>query len=231
VAGGLSRVLVDLNFPVSLVAIAVVGVLLERGTPRVAGVVAIALCAVTAVPGVVDQGDLDARLVNLVPALGVALAVTLTVAARPITQFAPRDRWDPVRIAIGTVVVTAGVVWIFAELGFYAGSPFLAAEIPPGETEHAVHVGHHHGLDGVLLVVCALLFSRVARSPGLRLYMALMAVYGFVNALQDFWLEQFVKRGWIEQEIPSALEPRLTVIWGLMVLAAVALWRLGPRPN
>jgi hypothetical protein len=33
-AGGLSRVLVDLNFPESLVAIAIAGVLLERGISR-----------------------------------------------------------------------------------------------------------------------------------------------------------------------------------------------------
>jgi hypothetical protein len=134
-----------------------------------------------------------------------------------------------VRIALGSLVTAAGAVWMFAELGFSAGSPFLAAATPPGETEPAVHLGHHHGLDGVLLVLFALLFSRVARSSPLRFYVALMVVYGFVNALQDFWLEQFVKRGWLEWELPSALEPRASAIWALMILAALALWRLAPR--
>jgi hypothetical protein len=230
-AGGLSRVLVDLNFPAALVAIAITGVLLERGAPRAAGVAAIALCAVTAVPGVVDQGDLDARLVNVVPALGLAIAAALTVAARPVPRFAPWNRWDPARVALGSLVVAAGVVWIFAELGFYAGSPFFAEAIPPGATEHAVHLGHHHGFDGVLFFFCALLFSRVARSAVLRFYIALMAVYGFVNALQDFWFEQFVKRGWLERGLPSALEPRLSVIWAVMLLATVVLWRIAPRPD
>lgn len=228
--GGLSRVLVDLNFPAALVAIAIAGVLLERGASRLVGATAIALCAVTAVPGVVDQADLDARLVNVVPALGVGIAVVLTVAGRPAPRLAPWDRWDPLRIALGSLVVGAGVVWIFAELGFYAGSPFLAAAVPPGDTHPAVHVGHHHGFDGVLLFVCALLFSRVARSAALRFYIALMAVYGFTNALQDFWLEQFVKRGWIEHELPSALEPKPSLIWAVMIVAALALWRLTPRP-
>ena len=39
------------------------------------------LCGVTALPGVVDQHDLDAKAVNLVPAVGVAIAFVLSMRA------------------------------------------------------------------------------------------------------------------------------------------------------
>jgi hypothetical protein len=221
-AGGLSRTLVLLNFPISLAAIGVVGVLLERGAPRVPASVAIALCAVTAWPGVVDQDDLDARLVNAVPALGVALAVALTLWARPRLDLAPRQPIDRLRVAVAVVVVVASIPWLFAELGFYGPDPILAEEVPPGETIAAVHLGHHHGTDGSLLAVIALLLSRVARSAALRAYVALMLVYGLANALQDFWFEQLVKRGTTDVEIPSVLVPELSLAWaGVLALAAV----------
>src|SRR5205085_2621557 len=65
--GGLSRVLVALNFPIALVAIALVLVALDALPGRAwwVGGPAIALCAVTGWPGVVDQADLDARVVNV----------------------------------------------------------------------------------------------------------------------------------------------------------------------
>src|SRR6266508_1466230 len=82
VAGGASRVLVYLNFPVAFIAIGILLVCLEilrERRLRLLGLAGIALCAVAAVPGVLDQDDLDARAVNVVPALGVAVAVVLTV--------------------------------------------------------------------------------------------------------------------------------------------------------
>src|SRR6476646_10318380 len=92
--GGLSRVLVELNFPVPLVAWALAGP-------------AIALCAVVAWPGVVDQDDLDARLVNAIPAVGVGLALGLTVAAgrRAGWNAAARLPLDLVRLGIAVVVL------------------------------------------------------------------------------------------------------------------------------
>ncbi|MGH3072748.1 MAG: hypothetical protein ACRDNB_10840, partial [Gaiellaceae bacterium] len=77
-AGGLSRTLVVLNYPLALGAIALAAI---AGGPRRLVWVSIALCALVAVPGVVDQDDLDARAVNALPALGVALALGLTLAA------------------------------------------------------------------------------------------------------------------------------------------------------
>jgi uncharacterized membrane protein YjjB (DUF3815 family) len=63
VRGGASRVLVDLNFPDALIALAVLGVIapfLSRRLRAVAAVAAV-LSLVVVVPGVVRQSDLDAR--------------------------------------------------------------------------------------------------------------------------------------------------------------------------
>src|SRR3954469_19603611 len=69
--GGLSRVLVDLNFPTALVAIAILLVLLDRLHRLRAVVVAgIVLCLPVFWPGVVDEANLDARPVNVVAAIG-----------------------------------------------------------------------------------------------------------------------------------------------------------------
>ena len=48
---------------------------------------------------------------------------------------------------------------------------------------------------------------------------------------QDLWLEQVVKRGWVEWEIPGALRPDLTAVWLVIVaLAAVFGAVLTSRP-
>ena len=213
-AGGLGRALVLLNFPIALVAIGICGVLLERRVAPAICVVAIALCAVTAFPGVVDQDDLDARLVNVVPALGVGLALAATLLARPRLTLAPRTRFDAVRVAAAFVVLVGSIPWLFAELGFYGPDPILAA----------VHLGHHHGTDGMLLALAALLLSRVARSALLQFYVALMLVYGVANALQDFWNEQLVKRGTVDTTIPSVLVPKVSWAWLVLLGFALALF-------
>jgi hypothetical protein len=94
----------------------------------------------------------------------------------------------------------------------------------------AVHHGHHHGMDGLLLVLSALLLSRVVGSVAastLRAvsmaYLALMFCYGIGNIANDFWIEQVVKRGWTTWEIPNVLEPRATVAWAIIVIAATAI--------
>ena len=225
-AGGASRGLVLLNFPISLVAVAIVGVLLERGASRPLGAAAIALCAVTAWPGVVDQDDLDARLVNAVPAAGVALALALTVAARPRLSLAARRPFDRARAAVAVAALLVAVPWLFAEAGFYAPDPVLSDEVPRGEKLAAVHLGHHHGTDGVLLVLCALVLSRVARSRLLWAYLSLMLVYGAANAVQDGWLEQVEKRGWTDVGLPSLLVPELSVAWVMIAAGAAAVYLL-----
>lgn len=233
--GGLSRALVELNFPVSLAGIALALVALDA-LPRRAWAVggpAIALCAVTAWPGVVDQGDLDARPVNAVPAVGVLLALALTAAAarRSGTGVAPRLPLDAPRAAVAVLALLVSIPWLAAELGvFLPDGVFVMQQLarePDGRELAAVHLGHHHGLDGALLVVSALLLSRPRLRPGplatlTRAYVSLALAYGAVNLVEDLWHEQVVKRGWAGWTIPSALTPRLAWIW-LVILALAAL--------
>jgi hypothetical protein len=238
IRGGLSRALVELNFPIALVAIAIVLVALDALPPgaRWLAWAAIALCAVVAWPGVVDQGDLDARWVNAIPAVGVGLAVGLTISAalRAGTGIAPRLPLDAIRVATAVVALIASIPWIAAELGFYLPEGVWIMERPGREADGAfiaaVHLGHHHGLDGTLVALSALLLSRPRLRPGpratvTRLYVSLAFAYGAVNMTQDYWNEQLVKRGWLDRKIPSALEPRLAWIW-LVVLGLAAVTAL-----
>ena len=239
-AGGLSRGVTLVNFPIALVAIAL-SLLAVAALPRAAwwaAAPAIALCAT--IPWFVDQGDLDARWVNAIPALGVLIAGGLTAAAtsRVGTSFAPRLPGDRLRIIAAVVVLLLSLPWVSAELGFhFPGDLFLGEELgreADGREIAAVHLGHHHGTDGALLFVTALLLSRMRVPQGrLRIavsgYLGAMLAYGGVNCAQDFWHEQVVKRGWTDVGIPSALLPGARPIWlvivALAVLATLALLR------
>jgi hypothetical protein len=230
-AAGAGRVLVLLNYPIAVAAIAVVGVLLERGAPRVPAWIAIGLCALT--PLTVDQDNLDARHVNVLPAAGVALAVTLTVLMRTRPALAPWRRLDLLRIGVVAVLAVLSIPWLFAELGFYAPDPILADEVrtEDGETLAAVHLGFHHGMGGALLAASAVLLSRVARSVPLRAAVALLFVYGVGNAIEDAWHEQVVKRGWTTVEIPSILLPSVSPAWAVVIVLAALLTVLSLRPQ
>jgi hypothetical protein len=207
---GLSRVVVFLNFPTALVAIAIVAVSyprLERRARPIA-VAAALLCLPVFWPGVVSQSHLDARWINAVPAFGVFLAVLVTAT----TGRAPSNpRGDRLRLAIVLVLLVVALPWLAADLGFYFPGPH-------------VHHGHHHGMDGVLLVVSALLLSRQATSTLLRAYLALMLAYGVGNILNDAWLEQIVRRGWTGWQVPSVLEPRITWGWAAIVAGALVVF-------
>ena len=236
--GGLSRALVLVNFPIGLVAIALVLVAVAA-LPRAAwwaGALAIVLCAT--IPWFVHQADLDARPGNVVPALGVAIAGVLTVLAarRAGTSFAPRRAWDVARVAVAAAVLLVSLPWLSADLGLYfPGDVFMGEELgreADGTLIAAVHLGHHHGLDGTLLVLTALLLSRVAVPRGkLRIatyaYLGTMLAYGAVNLVQDAWNEQVVKRGWTDASIPSAILPSAKPVWlvvvGLAVVTTMAL--------
>src|SRR5690349_15902731 len=78
-SGAVSRVISYANFPVALIAIAVVWATV-RGP---LALLSIGLCAVVAVPGVVSQDDLTASWWNLPATVGVLLAVWLTWPAPP----------------------------------------------------------------------------------------------------------------------------------------------------
>lgn len=244
--GGLSRVLVELNFPVAIVALLMVLVATDA-LPRKAWLVAapaVVLCAVVAWPGVVDQDDLDARVVNAAPAFGVALALGLTVAAgrRAGWNVAGRLPLDPVRLGIAVVLLVVSIPWLAAELGFFLpDGVFLMQRVAldtDGTPIAAVHLGSHHGFDGALVAASALLLSRprLRRGATASVTVAVMSLafaYGIVNCVQDAWNEQLVKRGTLEWKIPSAILPSLSWVWlAILLLAgltALALRREGRR--
>jgi hypothetical protein len=239
--GGLSRVLVELNFPMAVVAIVVVLVAVDA-LPRSAWALAapaIALSAVVAWPGVVDQDDLDARVVNVIPALGVALAFGLTVAAsrRAGWGVAGRLPLDPVRLGIAALALVLSIPWIAADLGFFLPDGVFIMRRVALDTDGlpiaAVHLGHHHGMDGTLVALSALLLSRPRLSRGATAWVtvvvtSLVFAYGIVNCVQDAWTEQLVKRGTLDWKIPSAIFPSLSWIW-LVILVLGALTALALR--
>jgi len=226
-AGGLSRALVFVNFPTAVAAIAIVVLVADRTRWSWAHVLAVALCAVIVVPGVVDQADLDAKWINAVPALGVAIALLLTLRAG-------RGGWgesrgDPIRIAVALVLAILALPWMFALVGFYFPGSHV---IYHGEPR--VHLGEHHGLEGYLLVVTALLLSRQLprmrhRTP-LAAYLSLMIAYGVGNMANDAWYEQLVKRGWIDWRIPGVLQPSFTWMWGVLIAVGAAIFFTALQP-
>jgi hypothetical protein len=240
-AGGLGRAVVVLNFPIALIAVGVLALVADRADARgtdIAGAISVALCAVVAVPGVVEQSDLDAKWVNAIPASGVALAFALTVltAMRYGVGENGRVPGDAVRLVLLAVLAIVAAPWIAAELGFYLddvpGLGFvMAGDVVPepgAPSLRAVHLGQHHGLDGAVVAASGLLLSRQLgrmRRPRLRVaagaYFALMLVYGFANVLQDFWLEQLEKRGTVDVSIPTMIQPAASAAW-LAILAAAA---------
>jgi hypothetical protein len=230
--GGLGRSVVLFNYPIVFVA-AALALVAVAALPRRAWLAAaptIASCAL--VPLVVDESDLDVRPANAIPALGVILALALTFVAsrRAGIGFAPRRPGDRARVVVAVLVLFVSLPWLTAGLGFhFPGDLFMGEELrpePDGTLLAAVHLGHHHGLDGSLLVLSALLLTRVQTPErtlhgALTAYLALMLAYGSVNLAQDFWLEQVVKRGWTDQAIPSALQPSTNASWAVIVALAV----------
>jgi hypothetical protein len=222
------RLLVFLNYPVSLVAIAIGWLSADRIATRsalVAAVVATVLCAITAWPDVVDQHDLDAKPINAVPAIGVAIAFVLSVLAP--WERVGRRRLDPLRVVLGVAVWLVALPWIAAVLGFhFPGDVFLGEELRlggEGETYEAVHYGDHEGLDAALLVTSALLLTRLRHRLALGMLLGLAFVYGLAVEWRDLWFEQVVKRDWTSWLPPEVLTPRLSVAWATLIVLAVVV--------
>jgi hypothetical protein len=243
---GASRLLVFANFPVALVALAVLGLIWARLPGRRARQVAVVsgmLCLPVFWPGVVSQANLDAKPVNAAAAVGVVLTIALCarVAWTSGVSLGPWRRSDRGRAAIAAVLVIASLPWFAADLGFFLnGVPLLGhifqsgpylpriTGLPPFPP--AVHHGHHHGMDGLLLVLSALLLSRQVRSIRLlAAYLALMFCYGIGNFANDIWTEQVFKRHWTTWQIPDVLEPRATIAWGVLAVTAAGIWWLARR--
>lgn len=250
--GGAGRALVFLNFSAAVAAVATLPLALAHLPGRLyaaAGVLSLLLCGVVAVPGVVDEADLDPRWVNVLPALGVAVAIGLAaLAVRAVggARLAARRPGDGARAVLVCVLFVVSVPWVLADLGIAIGSVpvlggvFLSEELwaPFGEArvKPAVHLGHHHGLDGFLLAFTALALSRPLaqlRNAWLRsacaFYLSLMLVYGLSNVADDAWLEQLVKRGTTSWAVPSILEPRPSLAWGVVLLLAAGVWLVAFR--
>jgi hypothetical protein len=255
-AGGASRAFVFLGYSPALASIAVLAIVVDRLDDRRAtplAVLALILCATVAIPGVQDPNDLDAKWSNLPAFLGVLIAFGLTVWAGACgRREAVRTRvaGDVARVATGAVALFFAAPYIAAELGFFLdGVPLLGwifqtgrprPETPGSSFIHAaVHHGHHHGLDGFLLTITALLLSRLLggmRRTGLRAataaYLSLMLVYGLTNMANDLWSEQVAKRSWTTWQIPDVLSPTLSGAWAAMVACAVVVyyvfWRERP---
>jgi len=220
----LGRTVVDLNFPDSLIALAVLGVVAPSLTPlgKRLALVAAVLCAVG--PAFVRQGNLDVRWVNAIAAVGVALAFALTVFARG-PRAPVHARGDRLRIVLAVVLTLVALEWIAAAVGVYLDVVFQSSRIVSyhgNAPHHAVHHGMHHGLYGLMLVVTALLLSRLPNriSP----LLALLVAYGAGNMLNDIWLEQVAERGWTTWTIPSCLQPGLTWTWLGVLLVAPVIW-------
>lgn len=239
VSEGLARTLAFVGFPYGLVVIAGLALVAQRLTRRAATIVTGASALVVAGilwPGALDEAGLGARPARILAAVGVALVVALAAVAARTGGIGPlgRERWDVRRLAFGLLLIFAALPWIAADLGFSLDRlPLLHALFQtdvlmrqPGQPGlyPAVHDGHHHGMDGVLLALAALFLSRtlrLIRSDTMRLatgfYLSLMLVYGLANAAQDFWLEQFVKRGWTTSQLPMMLVPSLRPAWAVII--------------
>jgi len=245
--GGFGRTLVFLNWPGALMAIAVLALVLDRllATGRtvaiVPSLVALVLCVTIFVPGVVDQAHLDAKWINVVPALGVLLVLAMTIWAIRVAGIggAAQGARDRPRILIAAALAIVSLPWIFAEIGVYIG------DVPPlghvfrskqlfvhdHELAHSVHLGEHHGFVGFILIVMALLLSReLPRMRPRRLrtalaaYLSVMIGYGLGNIANDIWIEQVVKRRWTSWEIPGVTRPGLNWLWGLIVIVSAAIF-------
>ena len=230
-AAGAGRVLVFLDFPAALAALPILAFVTTRAT-RAVGVLAAVLCAGVFWPGMVSQADLDARWANVIPAAGVLLALALTI--RRATRFgvspAGRHRGDGWRLAAAVVVLVAALPLLAAELGLSVGdmsawwAPLGQARLHP-----AVHHGHHHGVDGTLLVLTALLLSRpLLQLPrrlrtAVGLYLGVLVTYGLGNIVNDDWYEQVVKRGWASFSMPSVLLPSPGLAWALILVVGLAV--------
>lgn len=243
--GGAGRAFVFVSFSAALAALPVLAIVVDRLDDRRAtwlAAVAAALCATVALPGVQTPNDLDPKWSNLPAVLGVALAVALTAWARRAgrPELARTTRWaDRARLVAAAVLVVAATPYVAAELGFFLdGVPILGwvfetgrlrPEPGAGYLHPAVHHGHHHGLDGVLLALTVLLLSRLVgtiRGPRLRaltlVYLSLLLAYALANLANDLWLEQVVKRGWTAWQIPDVLHPSASVAWAVIVLLGLA---------
>jgi hypothetical protein len=251
---GIARGLAFSGFPAAPVAIAVVWLLAEQLSRRAAVLAAVAATVLGSAvfwPGAVDETDPDARPVSILALVGVVTVIALTVSvARSSGLQRPRVRLreDWPRILVTAVVFLVEIPWIAAVIGvsldhvpvldsMYLSDSFVDQRGVPG-LHPAVHAGLHHGLCGALLVTSSVWLSR--RIAGMRSlahrrllagYLSLLIAYGGANALQDFFLEQIVKRDLVQWQFPYMLQPKMSWGSGAIVAAAVLIYLAILRPR
>jgi hypothetical protein len=236
-SGGLSRVLVFVNWPGALIAIAVLGIVVERIRRKIVAATALVLCLVIFIPGVVEEADLDAKWINVLPAVGFGLVLALSVSAARGGGIGGwgSARGDRFRIAAFIVLALVSLPWFFAGLGFYIpGGVFLASEVHGGAA--AVHLGEHHGFAGLQVIAAMLLLSRELprlragwRRTALAAWISGLIAYGVGNIANDAWGEQVVKRGWTDWGLPSVVRPSVNWLWLVVLAVGAAIFLLQRR--
>lgn len=175
------QVLLFVGFPAGLIAVLLAGVSADRSSPRMALLITagIATAAITAVAGTgVDEVDADVRTISILAVAGVAIAAALGVATAARGGLAPLRRLpgDRLRVIAALALALLAIPWMLADIGFAVDQVpglnrvFISEAIRPNPGRplpfSAVHDGHHHGMDGIVLAWSALLGSRLL--PGLR---------------------------------------------------------------
>ena len=250
---GIGRGLAFAGFPAAPVAVAVVWLLAQHLTRRVVTVAAVAATVLASSvfwPGAVNEADPDSRPVSVLALVAVVAVIALTVGVARSAGFRrPRVRLreERIRLAVLAAFFVAEIPWLAALIGvsldhvpvlnsMFLSDSFVDQPGIPG-VHPAVHAGLHHGLCGALLVTSSLWLSRhlhgVSRPKRRRIlagYLSLLIAYGGANALQDFWLEQIVKRDLVGWQFPYMLQPRASWAFLGIVTAAALIYRTVLRP-
>lgn len=236
-----------LAFPTGLVAIGVALVVWDRfprGAEWVVAGCALALGAVVFVPGVAEAEEVEVTLnpQRVVAAGAVLTLFVLTVRAarrHGVRGLRPRVAGDLPRLVLAAAIVFAALPWFAADLTLSLDrvpglsrvflTDVLRSEPARVGLNPAVHDGHHHGMDGALLALAAVALSRLVyalrgwRRGALAGLCGLLFAYGIANALEDFWLEQVVKRGASTYVFPKMLTPRASAAFAWILLAGAAV--------
>ena len=218
---------------------------------RLSAFAAIGAATLVMIPANRRQERPSASLAGATALVTFAAGVTsAAMNARGSGGFAPWQRGDRARLALGLGLAGVSLPWLLADAGIYVGDVpligrlFLSRDrLPAGAPDAAVHLGHHHGLDGALLVWTALALSRQLGSVRTRsihdplaIILAVALVYGLGRAAEDAWYEQIVKRGWMDIRLPDLVKDGRLVGWrswlGVVAISAVLARRwMGPRPR
>ena len=257
VRAGAGRALVLLGWPVALAALPLIAIAVERLLARASSrtfrrtvvgtaILAVALCATIGLPGAIDPDHLDARPINALAGVGVAIAFGLTLLALIRTgrgRSPSFTRVDLYWLVPFVVLLFGALPWMLANLGFYAGDvPGLHAifmskqDVPEAGHPHlaAVHLGSHDGLSGLLLALTSVVLMRsLGQMRRLRtatgVCLAFFVVYGLAVATSDWWVEQLVKRGTVTERIPSPIIPSPSVMYAAIVVAAALVYLVERR--